>query len=733
MTMLPDLDNMRLTHGLHQVTDVAKLTNPSPLEQLFQKSGGRAYIVVPLLVQDKLLGILGLGLHHPLPFRPEGIEVVREIATQIAVAVAQARLREQIAQNRRELEQQVAERTTELRNERNFISAIFDTISALIVVLDTQGHIIRFNHACEKLTGFSLSEVYGKQASELFILPEEVDDVEKVIQRLRAGEAPVTHENYWRARNGDRHIISWSNTVLRNRAGAVEYVIGTGIDITERRRTLDALEQERNMLRILIDTVPDLIFVTDLAGRFVLNNHAHLRLLSATNPDEVIGKTDFDFFPLELAQQYYASEQRVMQTAEPLINLEETSLDLEGEQIWFLATKVPLRNRQGQITGMLGVSRDITLRREIQNELQESVYFNRRITETAPYIIYIFDLAQGRTVYVNPRVETILGYTADPMDQRIVADLPALIHPDDRALAEQHYQQLSEETGNNVHEIEYRLLHANGEWRWLRSQDVIFTRDAAGQPRQLLGTARDVTLYKQAEAEKNRLFTTVSKQREELRALTGRLAEIQESERRQLARELHDNVGRYLTALSLNLGAIQTQLDNSTLETSAMSERLNDSLELVAQTGAATRNVMADLRPPVLDEYGLAAALEWYGALVKTRTGLDIAVHTTGDIPRLAEPLENALFRIAQEALTNAMKHAQAGAIEVTLGCEDGGLRLVVADDGIGFDPNRQTEDKGHRGWGLLIMRERAEAVGACCAVEAAPRQGTRVIVEAKL
>ena len=139
---------------------------------------------------------------------------------------------------------------------------------------------------------------------------------------------------------------------------------------------------------------------------------------------------------------------------------------------------------------------------------------------------------------------------------------------------------------------------------------------------------------------------------------------------------------------------------------------------------------MTDLRPPVLDDYGLAAALHWYGEQFARRTGIAVAVEGEELAPRLAARVESVLFHIAQEALTNVAKHARAKNITVTAQVQGDMLRLVVADDGIGFDSAHMTEPGGNHGWGLLIMTERAEAVGGRCQIESIPGHGTQVIVE---
>ncbi|MEQ8969130.1 MAG: PAS domain-containing sensor histidine kinase [Coleofasciculus sp. C1-SOL-03] len=128
--------------------------------------------------------------------------------------------------------------------EQNFVSVILDTANALIIVLDQQGRIIRFNHTCERLTGYSFEEVKGKYIWDLFLIPEDIESVKTIIRELQACHFPNEHENYWLARDGTRRLISWYNTVLLDDNGAVKYLIGIGIDITERQQA----EQMRRQL-----------------------------------------------------------------------------------------------------------------------------------------------------------------------------------------------------------------------------------------------------------------------------------------------------------------------------------------------------------------------------------------------------------------------------------------------------------------------------------------------------
>jgi two-component system sensor histidine kinase UhpB len=240
----------------------------------------------------------------------------------------------------------------------------------------------------------------------------------------------------------------------------------------------------------------------------------------------------------------------------------------------------------------------------------------------------------------------------------------------------------------------------------------------------------EITQQKQIEAENEALFAALRQQNEQLRVLSARLAEVQEEERRVLARELHDRVGQYLTALSFNLGFIQSQIDRTKAGTEPLHARLDQATNLVEQTADAIRDIMAELRPPLLDEYGLVEALERYAADFAAWTKLEMIVQSGPIMPRPGSNVENTLSRIAQEALNNIAKHAQASRVTISIEADEQMVRLMIADNGIGFTLNPTPELKERQTWGLLTMHERAEMVGGLCRIDSQPGQGTTVVVE---
>jgi len=292
-----------------------------------------------------------------------------------------------------------------------------------------------------------------------------------------------------------------------------------------------------------------------------------------------------------------------------------------------------------------------------------------------------------------------------------------LVHPQDRVAWEKTL--MAALVDGEPFTTEFRIIRPDGAVRHLRSLGEVM-RDGSGEATRILWSVLDITEQKQTEA-------ALRGSAEQLTALSRRLVEIQETERRQLSRELHDRVGQNLTALSINLDILRTAL---TGENSAEHRaRLADSAELLESTVDSIENVMAELRPPMLDDYGLLPALHWYAKAFSKRTGIEVRVAGDEGIERPRPEMEITLFRIAQEALTNVAKHAQAKRVDISLDHSNGHCIMTVTDDGIGFNAADAPDAQRRSGLGMVTMRERSQAVGGRFDVRAVPGRGTRVAI----
>jgi two-component system cell cycle sensor histidine kinase/response regulator CckA len=248
-----------------------------------------------------------------------------------------------------------------LRNERDFSSAILNTVGALVVVLDRSGKIVRFNRTAEDATGYRYEEVQGKHVWDLFILPEEVETIKNVFKNLRSGQFPSQHDNCWVTRSGKLKLISWSNTALLDVDGAVEYVIATGIDVTDRELTRQALESSEQQYKHLFEGVNDAIVVFESAGEIILEVNQKACEMYGFTREELVGKS-----LKEITKDIRKGEETIDKALREggLKNYETTHYTKLGTPIEVLsnASVIDFKGHRA----LLSINRDITERRRAE-------------------------------------------------------------------------------------------------------------------------------------------------------------------------------------------------------------------------------------------------------------------------------------------------------------------------------------------------------------------------------
>lgn len=234
------------------------------------------------------------------------------------------------------------------------------------------------------------------------------------------------------------------------------------------------------------------------------------------------------------------------------------------------------------------------------------------------------------------------------------------------------------------------------------------------------------------QVERDRLFEAISQQREQLRALNQKLNEVQEAERKQLARELHDEMGQALTAISINLATITQELPPNCAK--SFLGRLNESKMLADQTLEQIRELSFNLRPAMLDDLGLVPTLRWYLKRYEIRVNLPVTLEVSGLRERLPVDIETALYRIFQEALTNVTRHAHASHVQLAIRRRKAGVVIEIKDDGRGFEVEQVFgQEIPTGGMGLLGMRERTVLLGGVFNLHSAPGAGTQISIEIPL
>lgn len=279
-------------------------------------------------------------------------------------------------------------------------------------------------------------------------------------------------------------------------------------EISERHLAEETLAKERNLLKTVLDHLPDFIYVKDRNRQFLLNNPAHLRVLGATTQAETLGKTDAEYFPPDVAARFDEDNTNVLESGEPIINREEFVLTAQHEPLWVLATKMPIRDANGEIIGLVGISRNITTLRQAQEALVESERRYRQLVETSPDGIILHQ--QGRIVYINSAGRNILGLT----DSEDVGGAPFLefVHPDFHVLVQERIRRNDEEQQPS-HFVEMRFLRRDG-------QEI--TVELAGSPISYQGQIAMQTVFRDM-TERKAMETALAEERNLLRTLINSL------------------------------------------------------------------------------------------------------------------------------------------------------------------------------------------------------------------
>jgi len=354
---------------------------------------------------------------------------------------------------------------------------LLEMVGQAIIATDLSGVITYWNQAATALYGWTADEALNRNITEIMPPTRSSAQAAQAMDRLSRG---VSLSGEWLAprRDGSVFPALVTTTAMRDEQGAVTGIIGVSTDISARVQAEEQLIAERDLLRTLMEAVPDPIYIKDSALRFLRVNVAHARLLGAATPQELVGKTDADYYPPAQAHQFATLERRLLTTGEPLINdLEDQSSSGHGKR-WILSSKAPIR-QDDQITGLVGVSRDITALRLAEEERER--FFTLSLN-----LMCVADMA-GYFKYVNPAFEQTLGYT--PEDVRAEPFL-SFVHPDDQVATLAELARLANAAPALRFENRYRCK--DGTYRWL----LWTTVPADGL---LYATARDITERKEME------------------------------------------------------------------------------------------------------------------------------------------------------------------------------------------------------------------------------------------
>jgi len=351
---------------------------------------------------------------------------------------------------------------------------------------------------------------------------------------------------------------------------------------------------------------------------------------------------------------------------------------------------------------------------KVESQLKESEERNRDLVERAGIGILVHD-QEGRFTYFNERFAELFGYSMEEMKKQLIQ---SLVHPDDIARVMRFHED----------RIRGKRVASRYEFKGVRKDDspIYLEADAVvlKEREKNIGTRLymwDITERKLAEQASKQAEEKLKESEEQLRNLAAHLQSAREEERTNVAREIHDELGQALTALKMDLSWLKNRLgeDQKTLLRKAKSmEKLIDS------TIHSVKRISTELRPGLLDDLGLSAAIEWQAEEFQNRTGIECKVVVNPEDIVLDQDRSTAIFRIFQEALTNVARHAEATKVDVRLRCEEDRLELVVRDNGKGIAEEKISNPKS---FGLVGIRERAASIGGDVEIRGSQNRGTAV------
>lgn len=492
-------------------------------------------------------------------------------------------------------------------------------------------------------------------------------------------------------------------------SGGRGYVLNLVRDISTQQRMEDDLRNSEARYREVFDNSPDAIFFVDVEtdGRFCFSggNPAWVRQF-ATDCSGLSGRNWAEPPATSSRHLILTKLRQCVESGQPIEYQE--ALRTETGARYIHVRLIPLRNGEQRIDRVFGLARDITPEQMAEQRRRE---YRRRLytlVEHMPDAIGRFD-ADGCCSYLNPAARTLLGlqfnqllrHPIEAIAGRYLSVATALRAVLATGTAQQQEVRVATPAGRKV--LELRHIPEN---------------DPLGSVVGVLCMARDLT-------ETHRSRRTLQQSHQRLREMTARQELIRDEERRRIARELHDELGQLITAIRLDIGTLQYQFGR---ENPVLYSRTQRTLQTLDKTVQVVRNICTALRPPALD-MGLPSALEWLADDFMARSGIPCRMQLMEDAD-LDEQRGMALFRCAQESLTNVLKHAKASEVNIVLRRRGGSIHLSIRDNGIGFSPGHRRD---RRTLGLEGIRERSLALGGNVLIRSRPGQGTCVLIRLPL
>ena len=743
-----------------QILNVSKDPR-SQKRAFFARLGIVSYLSLPLAAKGAPLGILSLFTQQEHEFTREEIAFLSAVANQAAIAIQNSLLFEQVKDQSERLKRALVEVETAkheleldilkrkeiedaLRESEARKTAVLQSALDCIVTIDQSGRILDFNPAAERTFGYSSAAAIGKELAELMIPLRFRESHHRGLKRyLQTDEGRILGKRMEMTAiraDGTEFPIELSITRID-----LERSLFTGYlrDITERKQAEESLRKAEEKYRSIFENAIEGIFQSTPEGRFLTVNPAMARMLGYDSPAELVSAVT------NIEQQLYVEPERRQELKRLLAEkgtvekLEVQWYRKDGNKLWVSFSARSVRDSNGAILYYEGRVEDITQRKRAEEERWRYASQLQALAESSLVINSALSVEQVVKI-VTEKARAIIGAhqcrastTMNAAISKNYASYGTLeAQPDDNGIG-----ALVCETNKPARmtqaEVEahprWRHLQKNSPQRptlrgWLaapligRDGENIGLIQLADKYEGTFTAADEAVLSELAQVasvaiENARLFQEVRAGQDRLQTLSRRLVEVQEAEKRQIARELHDEIGQALTALKLMLEI------HSRHGSREDSKSLDEAQSIVKDLMTRVRNMSLELRPAMLDDLGLLHAMLWLIERYTTRTGVQVHFKHSGLERRLSSDLETAAYRIAQEALTNVARHAEVHEVTLRMTVTPGALSLQVRDRGRGFDLRAARLATG----GLEGMRERAALLGGKLVIKSSPSSGTNL------
>lgn len=453
----------------------------------------------------------------------------------------------------------------------------------------------------------------------------------------------------------------------------------------------------------LIDACPDAVVMSDLQGKVLWASPQTWKLLGLSEAEQLVGQSVLDYVATVDRPRLAANMARVASTGDRT-NTEYQALRRDGSSVPIETSSTLIRDAQGRPKALMAVIRDISRRKQAEAALAESEAKYRHLVETTDTGYLILD-DQARVVDANQEYVRISGHQA--LAEILGRSVFEWTAPHDAGRNQREFADCLRE--GTVHRLEIDYVGPGGRVLPVEINGCCIDTKHG---RRILSLCRDISERRTAQDELRRERQTLEY-----------LLRSSDHERRLIAYEIHDGLAQYLAAALMQLDTAQRLHDE---DHAAAMRACTAGIAMARESLAETRRLITGLRPPILDELGLVAAVRHLAAEFESRSGPQIEVHTAVTFERLPPVLENSAYRIVQEGLTNAWKHSHTQRVRVELVQRGPWLRIGVEDWGIGFNLDDVDESR----FGLAGIRQRARLLAGSAIIDSAPGKGTRIVVE---